>query len=403
MATATATTTESEVNANAKPKAQIKWVNPTDIIVLTDENDPKYGLLADKIRANIKRDDEFVSLVDSIKDDGFNSIVQLIQLEDGRLVAVTGRRRRAAAIEAGSQVLARVVPEAAISKLSAYVSMIRENEVRKEDDVFNRAEKATKLRELFLDEHKPKNADGTPVESWQPNKTQAGAVTRAVMLAFGFNPKTQSGKYSELLALNNLIEKVKSAVRAGEFTVTQVLAASLHTLTPAKQDAKIEQMLEAKRKKANVTSEALRGEKKSGTGVSFSKKELLELADSKFTPAPIKSFIWLTTNHLNANQLGEEVAWLEKAQADIEQKKTQKAELEKAAKAAEEQLKAAKAAEKEAKKAEKEKQKAAKAERREKAVKAIEGKKAKEAKEAKEVKPEVVRVELSSVDDVLEV
>jgi hypothetical protein len=62
MATAT-TTTESEVNA--KPKAQIKWVNPTDITVLTDENDPKYGLLADKIRANVKRDEEFISLVDS--------------------------------------------------------------------------------------------------------------------------------------------------------------------------------------------------------------------------------------------------------------------------------------------------------------------------------------------------
>lgn len=394
MATATATTTEPEVNA--KPKAQIRWVNPTDIVVLTDENDPKYGLLADKIRANVKRDEELVSLVDSIKEDGFNSIVQLIQLEDGRLVAVTGRRRRAAAIEAGSQVLARVVPEAAISKLSAYVSMIRENEARKEDDVFNRAEKATRLRELFLDEYRPKNADGTSVEGWQPNKTQAGAVTRAVMLTFGFNPKTQSGKYSELLALNNLIEKVKSAVRAGEFTITQVLAASLHTLTPAKQDAKIEQMLEAKRKKANVTSEALRGEKNSGTGVSFSKRELLELADSKYTPAPVKSFIWLTTNELNAGQLGEEIAWLEKAQADVAQKKAAKEAEELSKKAKAEQEKAVKAAEKEAKKAEKEKQKAEKAARRAKAVKAI------EAKKAKEVKAETSTV-TAAVDDVLEV
>lgn len=383
MSNATAAAATAPVTATlTADKPTVRFVNPDEITIITDPKDPKFGPLAIGVEDRLKKDDDFKALVDSIKKEGFNSLTQCIQDTDGRLIAVTGRRRKLAAAEAGANVLAKITPVAAISSVDTFARMVRENEVRKDENPFVRAKKAEVMLKMELDRERPVVAEtGLPDETWTPGRKQIGAANNATMLAFGFNPKTGSGKFSELLALNRLILKVKAAVLAKEISLSAVIAAGLHQLSEEAQEKKIDQMLARIREKGEKMSRAqAQAAKTTGTvdAVNFSKKELLDLADAPATPSAVKAWIWLTTHHLTRNQLGQDVAWLDDAQEQVrvkvealkaakEAEKAQTAEqkaVDKAAKDAAKQLKKqelaeARAAKQEAKKAAAESAKAA--------------------------------------------
>ena len=365
---------------------KITSLPPEAIEYLTDPSDPIYGFLADKIRQSEKPDP---ALVESMKAEGFTSLVQAIQTPDGRIIGVTGRRRNKAAKEAGVNVLVRIVPSTQIPSIETFAQMIRENEIRKEDDIFNRAEKAKAFRLALVEQQRPQipNPDELgatmPDKNWQPPSRVLADANRTTMLTFGYASREDreafqkgSGKYSELLSLTNVIESVRKAYRQGKLSISVLHAKKFPQATPARQQRMLEQHLAKLALGENVTAEGARAEAK-GNVAGLSKRDQLDLVCAVACPPAVKIWALYSNGELPEEELSNPLlSWLESAQ-------TEKRLREETAERAKIELKAQKVRERESAKALAETERArVKAEKAEAAKAVVEVKKA-EAEAAK--------------------
>lgn len=355
--------TEPQLQILTEPK--ILSVPAHLIHLVTDPADPKYGLLADKLRATEKADP---ALVESMRLQGFTSLTQSIQAPDGRLIAVTGRRRTRAALEAGVAVRTLVTPEDQIGNVSAFSRTIAENELRKEDDIFNKADKAFTYRAALVEPNRPQvpNPDAlgeTMLDpNWTPGRAEFANATKETAKLFGYLKKGETelgGKFYELLSLHTVIEAVRKAVRAGQLSVTELLARKYHTLTPAQQQTKLEKFL-AKKAVGEQESgvEAARAEER-GASTVLSKSEQLLLVSANSCPVAVKAFVRYAHGILSFEELAGDLGWINSAKGELELTAATEARQAEERKALKEQEKTAAKALKAQQKAEAEASKAA--------------------------------------------
>lgn len=275
-------------------------VDPKELILITDKDDP----LFDK-RVNDPVD---VRLAESMKKYGWRGEVQVVPSTRG-LKVVAGRRRVKAAVAAELPLIrAEVMPVAPVETMRW---MIAENELREEDDRFELARKAELFITTYIEAKRPTAADGEPNPLWEPSKALVAEARRHAQEATG---RSQS-RFSDLLALNKLDSRVKSAVRGGQLSEAAALAAGLHNMPKERQRIQLEKMLS----KGATTRTSASAEKQNLTKPP-SRKIVTAIAETAGIPKFAQEALRWATGVMTEDE-AREVRWLQRAKEQLERGK----------------------------------------------------------------------------------
>lgn len=232
--------------AKALQKYQLEdiYINPKDLVIVTDKNHPLY-----QERATWPVNQELVAAIQS---KGFTSKV-LVGFDGKDYVVIAGRQRTKAAVAAKLPEIP-AVSIGDITNLPAselMVLMTQENELRKDNNSLEKAEEAQRLYNQVLEEAKPANWPGEI--AWKPSAAQRKDAQVKVAEAFGLSTSRIS-KMIALLDEDKTNPKLVEAIKKDEVSFKAALA--LGSRNPIEQGELLEKLQPVFKQKAAEHTES---------------------------------------------------------------------------------------------------------------------------------------------------
>jgi len=291
-------------------------LDPKDLVIAQES---KFDPLFDK-----RAEDEDKELAAAMATEGFNSLIQVVERANpddpsvSLLHVVAGRRRALAAIEAGVAVQALVL-NPKLSDWQLVGAMISENELRKADNLINKAHKAQRFVELFCEQFRPTSGESAEVGddgeivyngvAWKATAAQRREATSAVAARCGVSER-RVRQFFELLTLAPAVQK---AIEAGK--VSGEIARGWKDLTHDQQTRRLAKELE----KAATTAGSGSGKASAWPNkIAFNRatlETLYEQGEGLGMPANVLNFLSVYLGYNTVEDAG--LKWLTKAIAPV--------------------------------------------------------------------------------------
>lgn len=279
-------------------------------IIAEDKNDPLFDV------RGLEPADQY--LVEDIKKDGFNSTPWGVEREAGTLTIFAGRRRFNAAVEAGKGAIDVKIFDSKLDAFDLIRLMISENARRLEDNSMNKARKAKRLLNAFIERHRPasegvKQGDDGNIEytgdAWTPPAKMVREGMEEVAKAFGF--KSSKRVKDQLLPLvENLSLKVQKALESGK--IAEAVALQWKDKTHEQQERALEKALEKAAGAKVQGGGATRNKDGSYPKLQFKRPQLEELYEAESAPKQVQEFLGFYLGH---NDLEQAPKWIQKLMA----------------------------------------------------------------------------------------
>lgn len=314
----------------SKPKFQYVPNNfyTVDPKLISLEGEGKADTLYD---ARIEEDEGIKELAKGMEDEGFTSVVLAVEREDigskepgsTYLQIVGGRRRIKAAIQAKLKEIPVLVLANDLPDYQYILSMLRENELRREDTPVNKARKIQSLVESYCNEHRPPDMrtpeEQAAVEMELPEWTPPASLRKEAIDLAANGMGISKKRVQQLLDLLGMAPQVVRAVERGK--IAEHTVREWQPLEHDKQVAKLEKTLDAARARTGSDDGKVKPGKDSGKGKSgpevlsktFSKEMMIDIVTQDGVPQEIRDVVFYFTRELTEEEAIKKIKWLKKA------------------------------------------------------------------------------------------